>query len=165
MPEKITLSQALNLFSDQQSDIVSACQVNIMQIIRSHQPARELTLDEEWSKEDLEQEVNRQIIAEKTRPLVKVLNMVNRRNAPVVYGRITDADIEQAREYPIDELLEFKRGVALCLWHEDTNPSLSHFKKANRVSCFVCNKTWSSIDVVMAQDNCNFIQAVKKLCS
>lgn len=161
---KLTLHEALDIFADHEADIISACQANIMQSIRSHQPAKELDVDKVWTAMDIKEEVNRLFIAKETEPMVKVINAIKRRQSPVpTKGGVTDEMIARAKEYPVDELIEFKRRLAKCLWHDDTNPSLSHFKKANRVSCFVCNKTWSSIDIVMEQDRCNFVQAVKRL--
>lgn len=163
--QKLTLSEALDLCSESQTDIADACQSNIMHVIRSNQPAYELDLDKEWTKADIHAALNKLIIAENITGYVKTLNMITRRSTPVRAGQITDAMIESAREYPVEELLEFKRGAALCLWHDDTNPSLSWDKKRNRVHCFACDKDANAIDIIMTQDGCSFPAAVKKLCS
>jgi len=160
---RLSLHDALGIFADSQSDIASACQSNIMFIIRSHQPASQLDIDKEWTPSDIHAEVNRLVIEEKVAPCIRVMNAITRRNTPNVPGRITEDMIARAREYPVEELLEFKRGVAHCLWHNDTNASLSWDKKRNRVHCFPCDKDANSIDIIMAQDSCSFPVAVKKL--
>ena len=160
---KLSLAESLDVFAENQSDIAAACQSNIMHVIRSHQPAYEPDPDKEWTKEDIHAAVNKHRIAEGIAQYVKTLNMITRRNTPTTSGRVTDAMIEEARDYPLENLLEFKRGVVRCLWHDDTNASLSWDKKRNRVHCFACGKDANAIDIIMAQDGCGFIQAVKKL--
>jgi hypothetical protein len=75
---------------------------------------------------------------------------------------ITDDDIRRAREYPFEELYEFKRGMALCPFHDDRNPSFSLHN--NRATCFgSCGKTWDTISFVMEKEGLSFIDAVKRL--
>lgn len=77
--------------------------------------------------------------------------------------KISDEDIERAREYPIKELLNIeKRGNISCPFHDDKHPSASI--KDNKLHCFTCGETWGSIDVVMKRDNMGFMEAVKFLC-
>ena len=76
---------------------------------------------------------------------------------------ITDAMIEQAREYPIDNLIEFDKGRATCFNHEDRRPSMTHNKKHNRAHCFVCGKSWDGIAVLQDRDGMRFAEAVKQL--
>jgi len=76
---------------------------------------------------------------------------------------ITDEDIEAARAYPIDQLIEFNRGKIACPFHEDKNPSAYHGTRSNRLVCPVCAKTWSALDVLMLRDGYGFIDAVKQL--
>lgn len=78
---------------------------------------------------------------------------------------ITDADINQAREIPIESLLDFYRDgrkkMLKCPFHDDKTPSASI--KWNRLHCFTCNKTWGPIDILMERDKMTFIEAVKSL--
>ena len=76
---------------------------------------------------------------------------------------ITDQDIESARNYPIDQLIDFRGGKAMAWCHNDKAPSLTHWKKGNKARCFPCNKTYDSISVLMERDNYSFIDAVKAL--
>lgn len=76
---------------------------------------------------------------------------------------ITDQQIEQARSVPIEQVIPFQNGVARCFAHQDKRPSLSHWKKANKASCFVCNRHWNPIDVLVERDGMTFAAAVRSL--
>jgi hypothetical protein len=77
-------------------------------------------------------------------------------------GGITDDDIKRAKEYPLDNLLEINRqGKALCLWHEDTKPSLDC--RNGFVHCHVCQVSGDSIDVYMKINGVSFPEAVRSL--
>ena len=77
---------------------------------------------------------------------------------------VTSEMIERAKKYPIRELLEVKRGVSLCLWHDDHKPSMKIYDKQNCVYCFACGHRGDVIDVYMALNGCDFRTAVRKLC-
>lgn len=80
-------------------------------------------------------------------------------------GGITDSMIEQAREVPITNLIEFdKNGKALAWCHDDKTPSLHHHKKANRAHCFPCGESFDPIAVLMSREGMTFVEAVRKLC-
>ena len=75
---------------------------------------------------------------------------------------ISGHHIEQARNYPIEDLLGIELGRRiLCPFHDDHHPSAS--VKNNKLRCFTCNKTWNSIDYLMEHDGLSFIDAVKRL--
>ncbi len=75
---------------------------------------------------------------------------------------VTDDEIRRAREYPFEELLPMvKRGSYYCPFHEDHHPSAS--VKDNKLHCFVCNKTWSTIDFWMEKNGRTFTEAVRSL--
>lgn len=78
-------------------------------------------------------------------------------------GKITDAMIQQAREYPIELVVEFNRGLALAFCHNDKTPSLTWNRKNNTSRCFPCDKSFNPIDVLMQRDGKSFIEAVKEL--
>jgi hypothetical protein len=78
-------------------------------------------------------------------------------------GRITDEMISIAKSYPITSLIDFNKGVALAWCHADKNPSLTYWAKANRAKCWACNKSFSSIDVMMELHGMSFVDAVKFL--
>lgn len=87
----------------------------------------------------------------------------NSTTAPGGEKPITDEDIERAKQYPIDNLLEFKRNKGLCLWHDDRNPSMHFYRKDNQVYCFSCSQGGDVIDVYMQLHGENFVEAVKEL--
>jgi len=68
--------------------------------------------------------------------------------------------LQKAKAYPIENLIKIQRNKAECLWHKDREPSLHYYRKDNKVHCFVCNKQWDSIDVVMKQHDCELKEAV-----
>lgn len=72
-------------------------------------------------------------------------------------------DIEGAKAYPIDNLIDFKNGWAVAWCHPDRKPSLFHSKKTNRAICWACNKPFDTIAVLMERDSMTFIEAVKFL--
>lgn len=71
---------------------------------------------------------------------------------------ITPEMIQQAKDYPIEHLVDVKRGVALCPFHKDHHPSMGI--KNNRYHCFACGAKGDIISLVMERDNLSFIEAV-----
>ena len=76
-------------------------------------------------------------------------------------SRITDDMIERARAYPIENLIDARCGMALCIFHEDRRPSM--YVKNNFVHCFSCGKTADTIDVYRKLHGTTFPEAVKAL--
>jgi|TARA_B100000315_G_C14450967_1_gene529090 hypothetical protein len=76
---------------------------------------------------------------------------------------VTSEMREEARVYPIAELLPHpvKRNMTNCFNHEDKHPSMGI--KNNMVHCFVCDKTWDTIAVVMEVKGLSFTEAVRYL--
>ena len=81
-----------------------------------------------------------------------------------VTDSITPDMIVQARLFPITELIDFSRGVALAWCHADKRPSLSHYAAKNRATCFPCGKSFDSIAVLTGRDGLTFPAAVRQLC-
>lgn len=77
--------------------------------------------------------------------------------------RITDDDIENAKNVPIDSIIEFTHRKAVAWCHDDTNPSLMHLTRINKARCYPCQKYFSSIDAYMHIHGLGFIDAVKAL--
>lgn len=76
---------------------------------------------------------------------------------------ITDDMILQAREYPIEDLIEVNgRGFALCPYHDDKKPSM--LVRNGFAYCFSCQTSKDAIAIAMDIFNLKFPQAVKKLC-
>lgn len=76
---------------------------------------------------------------------------------------ITPKMIEQARAYPLDQLIEInpRTKFAKCLWHNDKTPSM--FCKNNYVHCFSCQNGGDTIEVLMKRDGIGFREAVIEL--
>jgi hypothetical protein len=96
----------------------------------------------------------------------KELAWISKPNAIKVKS-VNQGDIEAARNVDILSVLphgEINRsGFTVCFLHEDKKPSLKYYQKSNKVHCFVCNKSFDTIDVVMYLHGCDFIYAVKIL--
>ncbi len=76
---------------------------------------------------------------------------------------ITDEMIQLARDYPIENLIEFQNGKALAFCHADKSPSLMMDRKRNRCHCFCCDKDFNALDVLLERDGYDFVAAVKQL--
>lgn len=74
---------------------------------------------------------------------------------------ITPEQIEQAQNYPLENLLTINRGMALCIEHDDHYPSMNC--KNNYCYCHTCGFHADPIGVYMKLNNCGFKEAVKSL--
>lgn len=84
-----------------------------------------------------------------------------KRLSKLVESRITQDDIDRACEYPIERLLEIKNGMAKCINHDDSRPSMNCRK--NFVYCHACGYHGSAIDVFMKVNGVGFTEAVKRM--
>lgn len=163
----IQLSEALSIFGDHLSDIRKACVENIKDITTAYQPAKEMTEDDEMTVENIWLHINNITIKEKTEPMIRVIKRID---GLKLYsgGGITDAMIEQAKEYPIKQLWAelvnspVRGGMTKCCFHPDKTASMS-LRRHNRYRCFGCDEKGSVIDLYMKLNKVNFIQAVKAL--
>ena len=79
-------------------------------------------------------------------------------------NRVTSDRIEQAKDIPIESIIEFDRaGKAPAFCHNDKHPSLSKHPTKNFARCFVCNNTFNTVDAYMGLYDVTFVQAVKAL--
>ncbi len=76
---------------------------------------------------------------------------------------ITDDMIQAARDFPVEQLVEFTKGIAVAFCHPDNRPSLSWDRKRNRAHCFPCGKDFNAIDILVERDGYSFKDAVKFL--
>ncbi len=76
---------------------------------------------------------------------------------------ITDEMIQQAKQYPMSELLTtpIRGNITNCIAHEDTNPSMNI--KNNWAFCYTCKFKGDSISVYMHLNGVDFKTAVKNL--
>jgi hypothetical protein len=84
-------------------------------------------------------------------PIIKTKNSVN------------DEMIERAKQYPVEDLIEFRNGRAMAWCHEDKTPSVTVWKGHNKVRCWTCGKMFGPIDILISRDRMSFIDAVKSL--
>jgi CHC2-type zinc finger protein len=84
-------------------------------------------------------------------------------------GRITDADIQRAREVPIISLISItgrRTGKTLtikCPLHKDRSPSFVIYTESNTCWCFGCQQGGDSIALTRLLHNLSFIEAMKYL--
>lgn len=88
-------------------------------------------------------------------------------------GGVTEHEIEQAREYPIEDMITNKRFKATGKWRSNYHCPLEghngektpsfYVDKNNRYKCFGCQQGGDAIDFVMQRDGSKFVQAVKSL--
>ncbi len=84
-------------------------------------------------------------------------------------GKITDIEIQQAKEVPMSIIYggELRKGnttaVGQCPFHTDKTPSFTIYTKTNKWWCFSCQNGTDTIDFVMKRDGCDFITAVKNI--
>ena len=111
--------------------------------------------------------ISRTYIEEKLKILTKLEKRIHyaikRMEGEVKEGEITEEMKRRAREYPIQDLMEFNnRNFAKCLWHEEKTGSL-HLTPFNTVHCFGCGVTKDAIDVKMKLEGLTFVEAVRAL--
>ena len=77
---------------------------------------------------------------------------------------INEADIQRAREVPIDTFIDFNRaGFSRCIAHDEKTPSMKYYHNQNRVHCFSCQFSEDSIGVIMRFRDIPFLEAVSFL--
>ena len=83
----------------------------------------------------------------------------------------TEEQIEEARKYPLEELIggEFKRAGlnkirTCCPFHGEKTPSFFVFTDKNSAHCFGCQKHFqNAIDYVMEVEKLEFAEAIRRL--
>lgn len=73
------------------------------------------------------------------------------------------ADVTGAKKFPIDQLIEFRGGMAKCIFHGERTASMKYNRGTNTVYCFSCNQKWDAIDVYMKINAVQFGEAIKRL--
>jgi len=98
--------------------------------------------------------------------LDQYIKLKERLNLPKKLGD-NKADIKKAREFPINQLLQFKKnGFTDCVFHstgKQNTPSLHLDKRRNKAHCFSCGKDVDSIDIYMQLYKVSLTEAIKKL--
>ena len=77
---------------------------------------------------------------------------------------VTEIDIVAAKEFPITTFVQPNRsGFIVCPFHPDTMPSCKIYENQNRWYCYGCSQGGDVIDWVMKTENCEFVDAIKKI--
>ena len=78
---------------------------------------------------------------------------------------ITQEDIDRAKSYPLQQLLDTHETIIRCPnpEHEDKNPSFSINVSENYGHCFSCNYNCDSIKYVQDKLGLDFVSAVRRL--
>lgn len=168
MPETLNLTQALDIFSDQHSDIRKACIENVHAINAEYSPYKKMEDDDEFTVVNIHQHMNYLLVNQKTQNYIRTIKRIDSARKPVRAGSITDNDIACAKEVPISELYDgrlFGRidQTGLCPFHKEETPSFHIKTEKNTWRCFGCGLYGDSIDFTMRLHNLKFIDAVKKL--
>jgi hypothetical protein len=78
-------------------------------------------------------------------------------------GEVTDDMIATARDYPVENIIEFKGGRCKAFCHDSDSFSVAKARTGNYIFCHVCGKTFDSIQILIERDGYSFIDAVKQL--
>lgn len=164
----ITLTHAVDIFSEHLTEIKQAMQDNIIADVDAI-PVPEHTDNEAlaWVRKEVYTYQIQRVVEPRNRVIKRIAALLTPRT--VGSTRITDDDIARAREFPIEELYDgrlFKSGgkskCGLCPFHVEKTPSF-HIYKDNRYKCFGCQEYGDVIQFYMKQNNVKFIDAVKAL--
>jgi len=116
-----------------------------------------------WGADDIE--LLRSCYRDKVKRAKKMGGELRGLSRPQSRARITEEQIQQARECPMPDLLDGKRAgdKMLCPAHDDKRDSLHIF--ADHVHCFSCGFHEGPIGWLMKMRGCSFIEAVRDLIS
>lgn len=88
---------------------------------------------------------------------------------PKPKGKLSDDDIQRAREHPIADLYDGKLVrcgrdfKALCPFHKEKSPSFYLYTETNKYHCYGCQKHGDPINYLMELKGYKFPEAVKEL--
>lgn len=142
------------------SDFREICNTHVQSVSFKRQPELIKFYDEliDKSLQNYEKEIK------KYQYQLTYLDGLSDTSAPLPQGDfVTPECIERAKQYPISDLLEFRRGTVRCIFHDDTRPSLKYYPKDNRVYCFSCARGEDAIGVAMTLWGLGFKEAVRRL--
>lgn len=116
------------------------------------------------SRDNDEPYVERAILKTRINDVEKVLQKIRaevKARQGIDKGKITDEQIQAARERNFTDFIELDRGKASCPFHNERTPSFS--VKDNRGYCFGCNWHGDVIDFIQQKNGMTFVNAVKYL--
>ena len=178
----MNLGEALNIFDDV-DEIKLMCISNIQHVV-TNTPHQSTGMRRYWLEylaektgqpiTELESELRKRHITEAIKNYQRTIKRINanieHKHNPKP-STITDFDIEQAKDYPIEELFETKlfttnrNLTGRCPFHnsgQERTPSFTIYPN-NVGHCFGCGWHGDSIAFYMALHKVKFIQAVRSL--
>jgi DNA primase len=202
-PERLSLSAALELFAPTyedleglKNDLVENMQFTISEIKRQHPAGMNQDEFDDWFREEfgigrkrlpepvfevfmeIQLDLQKMMIEEATEQPRRSLKRIVQRQQHMLtpakkQGGVTEAQIEQAREVPIEDMIHTRVFKATGKWtanahcpltgHEGEKTPSFYVDKHNRYKCFGCHGKGDAIDFVMQRDGVDFIRAVKSL--
>jgi len=165
-PPRITTRQALEWFdTDELRQLKTDITDNFVERLQAI-PKPKTTKDEtlKWVRQSVYEIELEEVMGHFSRVGKTIERKLHSIDFPDVPGTITQDQIDRAREYPIEDLVEtpVRRGMALCPFHPDNNPSMS-VQKYNRYKCFSCDAKGDAIDFYMKTREVDFLTAVARL--
>lgn len=164
----LSLSQALHIFDDNLTEIIDALSENL--IVEMEEEKKSDVLGTSWVAEEVRTIRHDQLFGSRIKTIKRISFHIESKRKKI-RNRITNEDIERAKEFPIQELYtdtlkkSGKNFVGLCPFHNDKkHPAFFIFTKNNRYKCFTCGEGGDSINFTMKYNNISFLQAVKQLC-
>jgi hypothetical protein len=138
--------------------------------INNHNQRFSAPVDQKWIYQHIIGGVNEKIKSLTTQ-LKKELFVISslKGNKEIKAGKITEADVAQAKIVPIDSIYSGqlrKVGRTLigqCPFHTDKSPSFTIYTNTNRFWCFGCSAGGDSVDFIIKRNGCNFLEAIKFL--
>jgi len=201
--EKLNLSGALALFAPTYEDLeqlkydlVENMQYSVSEIKRQHPAGMNQDEFDAWYLEEfgighkrmdeatfsifmeIRLDLQKMMIEQATEEPRRVIKRIVQRQQHMLtpakkQGGVTEREIEQAREYPIEDMISTRVFKASGKWignahcpltgHEGEKTPSFYIDKHNRYKCFGCHGKGDAIDFVMQRDGVDFIRAVKSL--
>ena len=145
--------EVLRAADKMQKNKLAAAKIRIRYLLESIEDYGETDVEHYWELEALDE-------------IIYLLrNAVFEIKAPIQSRmQVTEEMIEQARMYPITNLVEFNNGKCIAWCHDDKKPSMFHGWRKNLAICPVCDKKFGPIDVLIKRDGYKFYDAVRELC-
>lgn len=176
-----SLHEALEIFEENLAEIRTALIDNAGAVVQMYKPYAEKDIESICDIDSIHLHVNYLRLQSRMTP---ILNSVKRIDSYRYYKDprnetstvVTEMDIERSRQVDADwfiaeaQLSTRKPHKGLCVFHADTNPSLTLMKSKSKgtlyLKCFACSWFGDSIKYIMDRDKLDFINAVKKItCS
>lgn len=172
----MTLHQALDIFQDNIDEIIIAISSNMVDDMNTlkekHVFTRSLValpLEIEIMQDVHKLEVHN-LIDDRARTLKSITRYRDAKNSPPSPSRITDAQIQRAKDHPIEQLYTSKlrkssgkwAWCGMCELHTDKTASF-YIDKKNQYHCFGCHAHGDAIAYYQAIHGATFIQAVRAL--